>query len=333
MRNWIIVVIAFLAVFGASYAFMQWSNAPTAVETANPPPPPAPTTQALEAPKTTGDLDEIEPAAGPAGSEPTPPPAGDIPAGVPGAPVSTPSDVEPPAVIGPPMHDPLPPAAAGDPPAYTGTKDGHTGAKVISFFVSSLTKIDTTRAFGFVLLPKAAVSAQEKATQKSFCELILSSMDFMTPGAVAASAPAKVLATYWPIQSTRTSFEIIDAFNARDCTKLLAWYDHSLARKLAAKAGIAGLSGPLLITWPSGDATSTGRDPLIVDFSKATPERAAKTLQYWFRQLRNRPDLWTNKIREGTIRAELADAVNDTAGVVLAVLAGKWESLSAVQTP
>ena len=72
---------------------------------------------------------------------------------------------------------------------------------------------------------------------------------------------------------------------------------------------------------------------LFVDFSKADNARATKTLQYWFRQLRGRPELWTNRIREGTIRAELADAVNDTAGVVLAVLYGKWDSVNAVANP
>lgn len=321
MRTSFIVVGVFLVVFAASYAFTQWKNAPASVET-NVAPPPTPTAT-VETPGIPDDF-AAEPAEAPT------PRAVEIPEGVPAAPVSTTSSSGPPPGAGPAMHDPLPPAAAGDPPATS----GHSGAKVISFFLSSLTRIDTTRAFGFVLLPKAAVTAEEKATQKSFCDLLLSSLDFMTPEAVASTAPAQVLATYWPIQRTHTSFELIDAFNARDCTKLLAWYDHSLARKLASKAGVAGLSGPLLITWPSGGATSAERDPLVVDFSKATPERATKALHYWFRQLKNRPDLWTNKIREGTIRAELADAVNDTAGVVLAVLAGKWESLNTVaQTP
>ena len=104
-----------------------------------------------------------------------------------------------------------------------------------------------------------------------------------------------------------------------------------LARTLANKAGVAELTGPLLITWPSSGAEGeTARDPLIVDFSKANHERAAKALNYWFRQVKSRPDLWTSRIREGTIRAELADAVNDTAGVVLAVMAGKWDSLTVV---
>ena len=173
----------------------------------------------------------------------------------------------------------------------------------------------------------------EKRTQKSFCDLMLASMDFMTPSAVAGTAPAEVLATYWPIVAAREAFEVNEAFRSRNCDDLIAWYDHSLARKLAAKSGVAGLTGPLLITWPSGGGDSAVRDPLIVDFSKANHERAAKALQYWFRQLRNRPDLWTNRIREGTIRAELADAVNDTAGVVLAVMAGKWEGLNTVASP
>jgi hypothetical protein len=229
----------------------------------------------------------------------------------------------------------MPPAAAGDPPAspdahYRAARNGHGGSKVLSYFQRTRTQIDTRRAFGFVLMPKVAVTDEEKRVQKDFCTIVLASMDFMTPGAVA-SAPRDVLATYWPVQPSRVSFEIADAFAQRNCDELLAWYDHGLARTLAAKAGVAELSGPLLITWPaSGADGETARDPLIVDFSKADHERATKALQYWFRQLRARPELWTNRIREGTIRAELADAVNDTAGVVLAVMSGKWDSLNVV---
>ena len=232
--------------------------------------------------------------------------------------------------------DPLPPAAAGDPPGASielPKKNGHGGAKVLSYFQQSITTLDTKRAFGFVLLPRAAVTDQEKRSHKAFCEIMLATMDYMSPGAVAASAPSKVLATYWPIVIGRDAVEIAAAFSARDCDDLIAWYDHTLARKLAANAGVADLSGPLLITWPSGEDASAVRDPLIVDFSKADHARATKALQYWFRQLKSRPELWTNRIREGTIRAELADAVNDTAGVVLAVMSGKWESLKTVASP
>jgi hypothetical protein len=156
-------------------------------------------------------------------------------------------------------------------------------------------------------------------------------MDFMTPGAVAASAPRDVLATYWPVVGSRESYEIKHAFTERNCDDLIAWYDFTLARSLAAKAGVAELTGPLLITWPAAGADgNAARDPLIVDFSKANPERATKALTYWFRQVKSRPDLWTNRIREGTIRAELADAVNDTAGVLLTVMSGKWDSLTVV---
>jgi hypothetical protein len=224
----------------------------------------------------------------------------------------------------------MPPAAANGHGAKPPTKNGHSGSKVLSYFQKSRTLIDTRRAFGFVLIPKVAVSDQDKRTQKEFCAIMLASMDFMTPGAVA-SAPREVLATYWPIVGSRASFEISDAFARRNCDDLIAWYDHALARSLAAKAGVAELTGPLLITWPSaGSAGDAGRDPLIVDFSKANHTRATKALQYWFRQLKSRPELWTSRIREGTIRAELADAVNDTAGVMLAVLAGKWDSLTVV---
>ena len=222
---------------------------------------------------------------------------------------------------------------SGAPPPDPLPSDSASASKVLSYFQKTKTKLDTGRAFGFVLLPRAAVTAEEKAGHKAFCELMLASLDFMTPGAVADTAPADVLATYWPIVGSREPFEIIEAFRSRNCDDLLAWYDHSLARKIAAKAGVAELGGPLLITWPSGRDGADERDPLVVDFSRADYVHATKTLQYWFRQLKNRPELWTDRIREGTIRAELADAVNDTAGVVLAVMSGKWESLKTVATP
>jgi hypothetical protein len=301
--------------------------------------PPSPATSYEEptpqnAPPVSEDVYDIEPGAGvpmapssgvPAGGSAPPPPP----------PMANGMGAPPPS-YGPPMHDPapgsapsaMPPAAAGDPPTI---KNGHSGAKVLSYFQQSRSQIDTNRAFGFVLMPKAAVTDADKRAQKDFCVTVLATMDFMTPGAVAASAPREVLATYWPIVGSRESYEIKHAFSERNCDDLIAWYDYRLARTLAAKAGVAELSGPLLITWPSSGAEGqSARDPLIVDFSKANHERAAKALQYWFRQVKARPDLWTSRIREGTIRAELADAVNDTAGVVLAVMAGKWDSLTVV---
>jgi hypothetical protein len=120
------------------------------------------------------------------------------------------------------------------------------------------------------------------------------------------------------------------AFAAHDCDRLIAWYDHALARAIAARADVAALSGPFLITWPSEGTAARDRDPLIVDFAVADYGRATKALQYWFGELRQKPELWTSRIREGTIRAELADAINDTAGVMVAVMAGKWDSVSAV---
>jgi hypothetical protein len=208
-------------------------------------------------------------------------------------------------------------------------RDGYSGSTVLSYFQQSRTRIDARRAFGFVLLPRAAVTEAEKKTQVQFCETLLATLDFMAPG--VASVRRDVMATYWPILSVRGSGEITEAFASRDCDTLLAWYDHTLARQLARRAGVQELSGPLLITWPSsGLEGEEARDPLIVDFSRADHDRATKTLQYWFRQLKNRPELWTNRIREGTIRAELADAVNETAGVMLAVMAGKWDSVATV---
>ncbi|MCE9523539.1 MAG: hypothetical protein K8S25_14050, partial [Alphaproteobacteria bacterium] len=63
--------------------------------------------------------------------------------------------------------------------------------------------MDTSRAFGFVLLPRAAITAQEAQVQMQFCRIVLASMDFMTPG--AAGARSDVLATYWPIVDERES--------------------------------------------------------------------------------------------------------------------------------
>jgi hypothetical protein len=255
---------------------------------------------------------------------PPPPPAAPAPV--------APSSPPPRAVAAPSAPPPaprvLPPAAAGDPPPAP------AGSKVLSYFQQTKTELDTSKAFGFVLLPKLAITAEEKQTQKQFCEILLASLDFMTPGAVAAATVrTEILATYWPIVASRRALEINAAFEDRNCDQLLAWYDHRLARSLASRAGVAGLSGPLLLTWPAAGADGAeARNPLIVDFAKADYQHATKALQYWFRQVRGRPELWTNRIREGTIRAELADAVNDTAGVVLAVLYGKWDSVNTVAT-
>ena len=312
LKSWLAAVLM-LAVAACSPASDSGSAPPAEeTQTAAAPPP-----GAVEAPK----------------PEPAPYPDIEPGAGVPMAPTSTAPGAAPPPPMssgqGAPPPSPMPPAAAGDPPARP--KNGHSGSKVLSYFQQGRTRVDTNRAFGFVLMPKVAVSDAEKRAQKDFCVTVLAAMDFMTPGAVAASAPADVLATYWPVVGSRESFEIKDAFVTRNCDDLIAWYDHKLARTLAAKAGVAELTGPLLITWPSAGADGeAARDPLIVDFSKANQERASKALQYWFRQVKSRPELWTNRIREGTIRAELADAVNDTAGVMLSVLAGKWDSLTVV---
>jgi hypothetical protein len=263
---------------------------------------------------------------------PMPPAAAGDPPPPPPPPAAAPAPMPPAAANG---HGPsaMPPAAANGhgPSATPPLRNGHSGSKVLSYFQKNRTQIDTKRAFGFVLMPKAAVTAEDKRVQKDFCTTVLATMDFMTPSAVAASAPVDVLATYWPVVGSRESYEIKQAFTERNCDELIAWYDFALARTLATQAGVAELTGPLLITWPSeGAGGNAARDPLVVDFSKANHERAAKALTYWFRQVKSRPELWTNRIREGTIRAELADAVNDTAGVLLTVMAGKWDSLMVV---
>jgi hypothetical protein len=121
------------------------------------------------------------------------------------------------------------------------------------------------------------------------------------------------------------------AFESHDCQNLVAWYDHRFARDIAAKTGLQDKSGPLLVTWPSERTVARDqRDPLVVDFSSANQANAKRALAYWFQQLSQDPSLWTDRIREGTIRAELADAINETAGVMLAVLAGKWDSVTVV---
>jgi hypothetical protein len=216
----------------------------------------------------------------------------------------------------------------------TGFSAGSTAnlQKVVSYFQRGAMQIDTKKAFGFVLIPRTAVTDEDRAVQRRFCQITLAQLDYMAP---ESAATAQVLMTYWPISGVVERWQIEYAFRNRRCDDLIDWYDHSLARSIATKADIAHLSGPLLITWPSQDPTyAEERSPLIVDFAKADNEHATKALQYWFRQLNGEPQLWTNRIREGTIRAELADAINDTAGVVLAVLHGKWDSVAAVsETP
>jgi hypothetical protein len=199
--------------------------------------------------------------------------------------------------------------------------------KVLSYFQRNMTRVDTSKAFGFVVMPRSAVTAQEKHIQTQFCQITLASMDFAD---AEAAARTTALVTYWPIVATPSPAQIESAFAARDCDRLIAWYDHRLARAIASRADVAALSGPFLITWPSEGAGPRMRDPLIVDFAVADYGRATKALQYWFGELRQKPSLWTSRIREGTIRAELADAINDTAGVMVAVLAGKWDSVTVV---
>jgi hypothetical protein len=228
-----------------------------------------------------------------------------------------------PAAPPPPMMAP-PPASA--PP--TAGISGAPARAVLSYFQRGTIKIDTSDAFGFVLLPRRAVTEGEMKAHLRFCRVMFASLDTMEPEDVALT---KVLATYWPISTEVSRDALREAFANQDCMQLLYWYDHSVARTIAAKADIQDMSGPLLITWPSEDAQLAHRsDPLIVDFSAANEANLQKVLNYWFRQISQRPEYWTSYIREGTMRAELADAINETAGVMLAVLAGKWESVTAV---
>lgn len=229
-----------------------------------------------------------------------------------------------------------PPVPAPSAPSSTGFSAGSRSGgwssapdvAVLSYFQRGLIKIDTSDAFGFVLLPRRATTEDELAAQLRFCRVMLASLDTMEPEEVATT---KVLATYWPIVATIPRTAIREAFANQDCPLLIRWYDHRVARTIAAKADIQDMSGPLLITWPSEDAQLAHRsDPLVVDFSAANEENLKKVLNYWFRQISQRPEYWTSYIREGTMRAELADAINETAGVMLAVLAGKWDSVTAV---
>jgi hypothetical protein len=239
-------------------------------------------------------------------------------------PTLTPAPLPVPKTIVPPTPpSPMPSLVGGS--SASGAAIGDD--KVLSYFQRNTTRVDTSKAFGFVVMPRSAVTGQEKHVQKQFCQITLASMDFV--GAEAA-AQTTALVTYWPIVATPSAAAIESAFAARDCDQLIAWYDHRLARSIAVRADVAALSGPFLITWPSEGADPSARDPLIVDFAVADYGRATKALQYWFTEVRQRPALWTNRIREGTIRAELADAINDTAGVMVAVLAGKWDSVTVV---
>lgn len=228
-----------------------------------------------------------------------------------------------------PPPAPIPARTSAD---YVSGGSGPPGAaaelKVLSHFQRGSMQLDTRKAFGFVLLPKSAITDREQATQKQFCEIMLASLDYVSP---ESASSAQVLATYWPVVAGIPADDIAEAFQDRNCTALIAWYDYSLGRAIASKAGVLGMSGPLLITWPSQSALiQNPRDPLIVDFANANYENANRALAHWFRQVSRNPGAWTNYIREGTIRAELADAINETAGVMLAVLAGKWDSVTVV---
>jgi len=227
----------------------------------------------------------------------------------------------------PPSPVPAPPTvdyvAGGSRPPGAGTE-----LKVLSHFQRGTMQLDTKKAFGFVLLPKSAITDREQQTQKQFCDIMLASLDYVSPESASSQ---QVLATYWPIIAGIPTDDITAAFQARNCNALIAWYDYSLGRAIASKAGVLGMSGPLLITWPSQSALiQNPRDPLIVDFANADYENASRALAHWFRQVSRNPGAWTNYIREGTIRAELADAINETAGVMLAVIAGKWDSVTVV---
>jgi hypothetical protein len=203
-----------------------------------------------------------------------------------------------------------------------------TGLTVLSYFQRGAMKLDTTNAFGMVIIPRRAITDAERLRHRQFCELLLSSLDFVAPGEVR---PVEMLATYWPTVARIDPASLQIAFASQDCQNLLLWYDHTLARRIAARTGLEDKSGPLLVTWPSQRTISREqRDPLVVDFAKANAQNARRTLAYWFRQVSQDPTLWTDKIREGTLRAELADAINETAGVMLSVLAGKWEGLTEV---
>ena len=225
------------------------------------------------------------------------------------------------------------PAPAPPPPAAPASRSPTAGsgsaiAMAVSYFQRGKMKLDTRNAFGMVIIPRRAVDDKEQAVQRQFCELVLASLDFAAPGDIN---PVETLATYWPIIADIDPVSLEMAFASHDCQNLIAWYDHRMARDIAAKTGLLDKGGPLLVTWPSERSVSRDqRDPLVVDFANANRANAKRALAYWFRQLSQDPSLWTDRIREGTIRAELADAINETAGVMLAVLSGKWEGLTEI---
>lgn len=197
-------------------------------------------------------------------------------------------------------------------------------ATVVSYFQYGVTPIDTAAAVGFVVIPRRAVTPEEEKVHLQFCAILLARLDYLSPNEAAVAL--NTLVTYWPLVSQVGRTEVEAAFKRGDCAQLMTWYDYRLARQLARIAGVGDLGGPLLITWPSlGDLGEGARYPLIVDFSRADYTNAMTVLRYWLGQVSRRPELWTNRIREGTIRAELADAINNVAGVIIAVFYGKWD--------
>lgn len=99
-----------------------------------------------------------------------------------------------------PLPTPAPrPIAPASPPRGAALSGGSsTGAaagdeKVLSYFQRGTSRVDTSRAFGFVLLSKSAVTVEERRLHLQFCRIMLASLDFMTP---EAAAQEQVLVTY-----------------------------------------------------------------------------------------------------------------------------------------
>jgi len=88
--------------------------------------------------------------------------------------------------------------------------------------------------------PTSDVTDRERWVHLRFCEIMLASFDFGSPDLASRQ---QVLAAHWPIMSIIPTSRIADATEHRDCLSLVSWYDDSLPRVIASKAGVPGMSG------------------------------------------------------------------------------------------
>src|SRR5262245_45099303 len=76
--------------------------------------------------------------------------------------------------------------------------------KALSYFQFGRMQLDMRKALSFVLLPKSAVTTEERQSQAQFCAIMLAWIDFVAPVERSFLVERKnLLVTYWPIVPSR----------------------------------------------------------------------------------------------------------------------------------